>query len=290
VTPPTGLLDKGAAAEEWADLRFFRPLGLRLVRWLAPTRVTADQVTLASLVVGLAGGHLFLYRSWWLNGIGLALLIVSDILDSADGQLARLRGTSTRLGVVLDGLSDYARFLNVYVHLGVRIVRAGALPVPGVLGLVILAGLSQSWQASLADFIRRLYLRIGTGAASIELPEELPRIRGLAFLVYRGYLAGLPRWLPRSVAVLRHNPLGLGPRWEKRQAKQVARTAWFGQNIRFLLLAATALPGWPVGFFWLTIGPLNLAAALVLWRHERVAAALGRATRHAPLLRPGRAA
>lgn len=286
---PTDLLDKGTAAEEWADRRFFRPLGLRLVRRLAPTRVTADQVTLASLVVGLAGGHLFLYRSWWLNAAGLVLLIVSDILDSADGQLARLRGTTTRLGAVLDGLSDYARFFNLYVHLAVRILLAGTLSAPWVIGLGILAALSQSWQASLVDFIRRLYLRIGTGAASIELPEELPPTRGISFRVYRRYIARLPRWLPRSVALLRHNPRATIPSWEQRQAKQLARTAWFAQNIRFLLLAVTALPGWSAGFFWLTIGPLNLAAAFVVWRHEWVAAQLGPATRLAPL-RPGRAA
>ena len=139
MTQPTGLLDKGLAAEEWADLRFFRPLGLRLVQRLAPTRVTADQVTLASLLVGLAGGHLFLYADWRLNALGLLLLLVSDVLDSADGQLARLRGTSTRLGAVLDGLSDYARFLNLYIHLGIRLVLAGTFPLAVILLLGVLA-------------------------------------------------------------------------------------------------------------------------------------------------------
>ena len=276
MTPPTGLLDKGLAAEEWADLRFFRPLGLRLVKRLAPTRVSADQVTLASLLVGLAGGHLFLYADWRLNALGLLLLLASDVLDSADGQLARLRVTSTRLGAVLDGLSDYARFLNLYVHLGIRLLRAGTFPLATIVLLAVLAGLSQSFQASIADFVRRLYLRIGTGMAALELPEELNRPSNLALRIYQSYLARLPRLFPHSVALLRSGARP-GSAWEQRQSANLGHTAWFAQNIRFGLLAVTALPGWPAGFFWLTIGPLNLIATIVLRRHERVAAELAAA-------------
>jgi phosphatidylglycerophosphate synthase len=285
VTPPTGLLDKGAAVEEWADLRFFRPLGLRVVRRLAPTRITADQVTLASLAVGLLGGHFFLYRSWLLNAIGLLLLVGSDVLDSADGQLARLRGTSTRLGAVLDGLSDNARFLNLYAHLFARVVLAGGTPIPLALSVAIAAGLSHSFQASVADFIRKVYLTIVAGSGGIELPEDLTRevpagrVARLELAIYRGYLARFPRLCPASAAIVRAIRRGasrprLAADWERSQAGSVARTALFGQNIRFLLVAVTALVGWPMGFFWLTLGPINLATLAVLVLHERTAEGL----------------
>src|SRR6058998_306004 len=120
--PPDALASKGVAVEEWVDLHFFRPLGMRLARAAAGTRITADQLTVASLVLGLVAGHLFVYRSAALNAAGIALFIVSDIFDSADGQLARLRGSSTRFGRILDGLADALRFLNLYVHLGVRLL------------------------------------------------------------------------------------------------------------------------------------------------------------------------
>ena len=97
---------KGPVVEEWADRRFFRPIGWRLARALVPTRVTPDAVTLASLVVGLVAGHLFWYASAWINAAGVLLFVASDVLDSADGQLARLRGTSTRTGRILDGVSE----------------------------------------------------------------------------------------------------------------------------------------------------------------------------------------
>jgi hypothetical protein len=92
------LATKGDEVEEWLDLRFFRPIGIRLARALAPTWVSPDQVTMWSLATGLVAGHLFFYQSIEINAIGWVLFIVSDIFDSVDGQLARLRGTSTPLG------------------------------------------------------------------------------------------------------------------------------------------------------------------------------------------------
>src|SRR5438093_9273908 len=109
VKPPNDLSHKGVAIEEWVDLRFFRPIGIRIARALEPTGISADQVTLWCILIGLVAGHLFLYRDPWVNAIGFVLFIVSDIFDSADGQLARLRGTSTRFGRALDGISDNLR-------------------------------------------------------------------------------------------------------------------------------------------------------------------------------------
>src|SRR2546427_8861840 len=106
VKPPNDLSDKGHAVEEWLDLRFFRPIGIRIARALYPTGISPDQVTLWSLLIGLVAGHLFVYQDRWIDVIGFVLFVVSDVFDSADGQLARLRGTSTRFGRALDGISD----------------------------------------------------------------------------------------------------------------------------------------------------------------------------------------
>src|SRR5258705_2972233 len=142
VKPQNDLSHKGQAVEEWADLHFFRPVGIRIARALQPTGISADQVTLWSLVIGLVAGHLFAYPDRWTNMIGFVLFIVSDIFDSADGQLARLRGTSTRLGRVLDGASDSLRFMNLYFHLIYRLIHAGFW-WPGAFLLGMAAGLDR---------------------------------------------------------------------------------------------------------------------------------------------------
>ena len=69
--PPNDLSHKGRSVEEWVDLHFFRPIGIRIARALQPTGISADQVTLWSLMIGLVAGHLFAYRDRWTNLIGL---------------------------------------------------------------------------------------------------------------------------------------------------------------------------------------------------------------------------
>ncbi|MGH7497488.1 MAG: CDP-alcohol phosphatidyltransferase family protein, partial [Gemmatimonadales bacterium] len=123
--PQNALASKGQVVEEWADVHFFRPLGFGIARRLAATRATPDQVTAVSLILGLAAGHLMYYSSASINTVGILLFVVSDIFDSADGQLARLRGTSTRFGRILDGVSDNLRFVNLYLHLLARLAHAG---------------------------------------------------------------------------------------------------------------------------------------------------------------------
>jgi hypothetical protein len=44
--------------------------------------------------------------------------------------------------------------------------------------------------------------------------------------------------------------------------------------MRFLLLAVTVVPGWPAGFFWLTVGPLNLILLALVVGQERTARAM----------------
>jgi phosphatidylglycerophosphate synthase len=287
VTPPTGWAHKGDAVEEWIDLRFFRPLGMRLARRLAPTAVSADQVTLAALLLGLVAGHLFLYRSAAANAVGLGLFVVSDGLDSADGQLARLRGTSTRFGRILDGIADNLRFANLYAHLFIRLLLAGALsPAAGLL-LVVSAGYSHSVQSAVADYLRQVYLFLTVRGGELDLPEDLAAERPatltarLELAIYSAYLRKQTRWCARSAALVRAVRAGvnysrLPSRWRATQAGPVARCALLGQNIRFLLLAVTACVGWPAGFFLLTLGPLNLALVWVLWSHERGATRLAR--------------
>jgi hypothetical protein len=284
VKPPTALASKGRIVEEWIDLHFFRPLGYVVARRLVPTRATADQVTLASLALGLVAGHLFWYASARLNLLGVLLFVASDVLDSADGQLARMRGTSTQFGRIVDGVSDNLRFINLYVHLLARLVHAGW----GweALALALAAGASHSFQSAAVDFVRQAYLRLGAGAGSeLDLPETLERPapgaplgRRIASALYRDYVRRQALLFPRTAELVRR--AGDAPPESLRQGycdqleSLVPRCAWIGQNIRFLLLALTAVPGWPAGFFWITAIPFNLVLAALVLAQERRAAAL----------------
>jgi len=284
VKQPTELALKGQGVEEWADVHFFRPAGIWVARRLYATPVSPDQVTLICLAVGLVAGHLMVYHSVRLNVLGVALFIVSDVFDSADGQLARLRGTSTRFGRILDGVSDTSRFLNLYIHLMVRLMVDGW----GVsaLFLMLAAALSHSFQSAGADFMRQAFLELGEGEGSeLDLPGEEPPpnvgswFRRAVLRGYHDYIRRQARMFAATVALIRRER-SQGSDDEFRAAYRglqqtpITWCALIAQNIRFLLLALTVVPGWTAGFMWLTLGPFNLVLLVLVAVHERNATVL----------------
>ena len=284
--PQSDLSHKGQAVEEWVDLHFFRPIGIRIARALVPTDVSADQVTLWSLVIGLVAGHLFAYQDRWTNLIGFALFIVSDIFDSADGQLARLRGTSTRLGRALDGTSDTLRFVNLYFHLVYRLIHAGYW-WPGAFLLVAAAGLAHTYQSAAVDFVRNAFLSIGVGnRGELDLPEDLDSHPATTVLerfgarVYRDYVLRQSQLFPRSVKLIRLLRRGSVPEpfraeYRARQSVVLPLCTWLGQNIRFFLLGVTALTVHITAFLWIEAVWMSLLLVVLLWIHEWNATALG---------------
>jgi len=286
VKPPNDLSHKGRSVEEWVDLHFFRPIGIRIARALLPTGISADQVTLWSLVIGLVAGHLFAYRDHWTNLIGFGLFVVSDVFDSADGQLARLRGTSTRFGRVLDGINDNLRFVNLYFHLIYRLVHTGYW-WPGAFLLVAAAGLAHTFQSAAIDFVRNAYLYIGVGGrGELDLPEDLdPAPRGswlqrFGARVYRDYVLRQVQLFPRSVKLIRALRQGgvstpFRMQYRARQDAVLPLCAWLGQNIRFAVLGIAGIAGRPSAFLWTEAVWMSLVLVVLLWMHEWNATALG---------------
>ncbi len=280
---PNDLSSKGVAVEEWIDLHFYRRIGIKIARALQPTDISADQVTLWAILIGVVAGHLFVYRDPWVNAIGFLLFVVSDIFDSSDGQLARLRGKSTRMGRALDGMGDNIRFVNLYIHLLIRLSLAG-WHWHGLL-LVALAGLSHSIQSMSVDFIRNAFLLLGEGKGSeLDLPEDLPAepkgfFRRIAASIYAAYVRTQTQLFPRTlelIRALRRSAVRPSFRAEYRERQQplLPICSWLGQNIRFALLGLTAVAGHPQAFLWTEGLAMNIVLVLLLSLHEANAATL----------------
>jgi phosphatidylglycerophosphate synthase len=76
--------------------RYFDPFFENLiVRCLAPTAITANQVTLITTVLGFAVAGLYL--TGWLR-LGVLLAIFVEVLDGVDGKLARITRTTSKAG------------------------------------------------------------------------------------------------------------------------------------------------------------------------------------------------
>jgi phosphatidylglycerophosphate synthase len=89
------------------------PLAAILVGFLKNTSVTPNQVTYASIFFGLASALCFSQGT--VESIALAglLLEATLVLDCADGQLARIKNSSSEWGRLLDGIAGYISYLAV---------------------------------------------------------------------------------------------------------------------------------------------------------------------------------
>lgn len=88
------------------DRFFIRTFSLRITRMLARTPVTPTQVTYLNAAVGLVACALAAlgpYAGLAGGGIGF---IVSVVLDSVDGELARVTHRTSRHGMIVDNVSD----------------------------------------------------------------------------------------------------------------------------------------------------------------------------------------
>jgi len=141
-----------------------RPLAAVLLVPLRATRVTPNQVTLLTLIV-FAGGAamLALWPGWRALVIAAGVLEASYVLDCVDGQLARLKGTSSPVGAHLDFLMDELKAFLLVAAVGVRLWRSSGNAiwvVEALLGLVVVAS-----AISLTTFLRRPEYAAATGAA-----------------------------------------------------------------------------------------------------------------------------
>jgi phosphatidylglycerophosphate synthase len=131
-----------------------RPPAAALVYALRGTRITPNQVTLASLVVCALSGAMLLWRDdyfWVLAAV--VVFEISFILDCADGQLARLRRRASVLGHLLDFLMDELKAMLLYGCVAVHLWRFSGdvrYLLVGVAGLFFLAS-----GIALTSFIRR---------------------------------------------------------------------------------------------------------------------------------------
>jgi phosphatidylserine synthase len=141
-----------------------RPLAAVVVVPLARTGITPNQVTFLTLPVFLAGAALLaLLPSWGALVAGAAIIELSYVLDCADGQLARLKGTSSPVGAHLDFLMDELKAFTLIAAIAVRLWMPAHDPrwlLEGLAGLVVVAA-----AISLTTFVRRPEYAAATGAA-----------------------------------------------------------------------------------------------------------------------------
>lgn len=189
---------KSGGVDDPLEVILYDPLAVRLSRGFIRIGFSANAVTLLSLFFGIGGSLFFYISNRWINLAGMALVIFSAILDCCDGQVARLTGTSSQLGRVLDGAADFLNYLAIYLVLGLRLMGE---PIPFtetswsfyIWPLLLLTMLCHAGQARMADYYKGLHLFFLKGedksslARSQDLQAELDALPRKASAFERTY-------------------------------------------------------------------------------------------------------
>lgn len=95
-----------------AYARLVRRLSIRFTWLLLHTRLSANQVTVGAILVGMVGALMLAWSDFWPLVIGLVLLQLSFVLDYSDGEIARYRAREEGVatdpgGAFLDWIGHY---------------------------------------------------------------------------------------------------------------------------------------------------------------------------------------
>ena len=195
---------KSAETEDWLDLHVIRPFCYYCAVFFAKFDIHPNTVTIWSMIVGAASAWFFAQGSFVYgdnahgdttlgliyNIIAVVLLMIADVLDCTDGQLARMTGKKSRMGRILDGVAGFAWFIPIYhvmvyrfyLHhdiefslLGIADTQQNVLIATAVvyaLGLIAgIAGLAG--QQRLADYYIQVHLFFLKGEKGSELDNSM---------------------------------------------------------------------------------------------------------------------
>ena len=176
-------------ALKFIKLHISAPISLRLVRLLPGVRPAV--LTFSAAGLGIGGGIAFGLGLAWL---GASLAALAQILDGMDGQVARLTGTASSAGALLDSILD--RYMDFFLLFGIlfHCLRYSSSvgwgeTVVGPGWLIVLAGLAAVGSSQVSYTTAR--------AASLNLEYSRPEYAGkgsrTAVIVICGFFT--PFWI-----------------------------------------------------------------------------------------------
>jgi hypothetical protein len=161
--------------EEVIDLVLFRPLATLLVKLVYRTNITPNQLTWVALLMGIIGTLLFTRGTSQAFFAGAICLIIYDVFDCADGQLARLKGTGTLTGRIVDGFADYIVAILTYLCIGFGFASNSDNPLFWWV-LTVLAGFSNALHSIAVDYYRNQFMDYALDRDSL-LDEDLKKYK-----------------------------------------------------------------------------------------------------------------
>ena len=263
---------KAYEIEELVDIYFYRRLGYVVAVSARAVHLSPNAVSVLAGVAGGIGGALI--ASPRLAWIGVALMVLHGIIDSADGQLARMTGQTSELGRILDGLAGYVTYIAMYIAIVVLVHDRWGLAA--ALAAAFVSGSFTALQAQMYDYHRTAYAAY---AIKGRLPTELtqPSVGGILRPVIRFYAATQQALLGRHRVVeaqlAARAAAGAVPPADRERYRSCfyrAVRGWnlLGDNVRRYAIALFVLLERPEWFIPFTVIGMNLVV-LGLWLYQQ---------------------
>ena len=279
---------KSADTEEFIDIHFYRPIGYQWALFFYKLGVTPNQITIASIFIGMGAGICFYFTSIWISLLGIFLLVWANSFDSADGQLARMTNQKSEMGRILDGACGDFWFGAIYLAIIFRLWPEWSF---WILALALFAGYSHSKQAAMGDYYRNLHLLFLKGKKGSELDnskdlkEKYLSIswRKRPFVkffekMYLIYTKGQERWSPgiqKMLLTINTKYQGIAPDEFRKKFREMSfpllkYTNMLSFNLRSIVLFISVLCGYPWFYFVFEVTVMNIMLFYMVNKYEQI--------------------
>ncbi len=103
--------------------RWNRTMSLPISIALMPTPLTANQLSLMLVGLGLYSAWLFSTGHYLAGVLGGFLSLAASVLDGCDGEIARLKYQESALGCWIETVGDYSYYIAIFIGLTIGAVR-----------------------------------------------------------------------------------------------------------------------------------------------------------------------
>jgi phosphatidylglycerophosphate synthase len=162
---------KSDVSDELINTYVLRPIAGLIVWLLYRTPITPNHVTVASTIAGLVAALFYLHDRALSTALAGLLVTLKDVLDSADGQLARAKQQYSRIGRFLDSIGDFV--VNVAVFGAVGWVLSTSSGNPWMLLLAFLGLVGITLRVSYHVYYQTSFLHLEEKYQINRLTEEL---------------------------------------------------------------------------------------------------------------------
>jgi phosphatidylglycerophosphate synthase len=258
---------KDATVEESVNLHVHRRLAFWMIRPLQGRfeGFTPNHITLISGALGVLSGW-SAYRSVehgsaWL-ALGALLLMLSAVVDCADGMLARLRGQSSQFGMLLDGVMDLVTGVSAWY--GICYAICAEIELPGEWWYCAFALLSVVVHCALYDQIKGKFVARTTPAVTAPAKKAEPKgFERWVGAIYQGVYGSIMRTFSSEAATATLND----PAAARRHLTPAMRSAsYLGLGTQLCVLYVAALLG-SLTHVWITfvVAQLLLSVFFNAW-------------------------